>query len=562
MLWLSTRFSVADIALARAQKATATIVVSAMLAALATRAEAGLEVFPATAEARIREDRVSAAVNGQPLPLVTRRVWHMDTPGQYFMELAAAHFAADGPVKLTLTARRGSLGQPVLRTVGQDLPAQLQGDTLSFTLPGAGHYYVQLPALASSNGTFTVAFWVEDLQRVAQTRARFQTPGVVNISQRGVRPDPVLDQTATLQAVLDQGGDICFPPGVYRVGTLRLRSNTTVYLAPGAVLRAVDRKDDVGAEFLAIENARNVTLCGPGTLDANSLNRPRGHNVHHVNISSSHDVTFEDVVFEESNSWAIHIRKSDRFTARNVKVFSGKDGFDPDSSRDVRIERAFVVSADDAIAVKNRFPDDTDGKTTERVTFRDSIVTTIKSALKIGTETRGPIRDVTFENCDVFDGDRGIVLYARDGGPIERATWRNIRLFMRNWPQEKDSGAVFHLNVERREAATPVRDCRIENVTANWIYRSEFAGLADAPLSGVTLRNIHAKVEPPKTGKPALFVCRDNVDLKLDGLTVDWQGNRAQWAGVTSGEGLAVSESDLPPANRNASNPSTPKATR
>ena len=84
--------------MAHAPKATATILVSAMLAALATRAEAGLEDFPATAEARIREDRVSAAVNGQPLPLVTRRVWHMDTPGQYFMELAAAHFAADGPV--------------------------------------------------------------------------------------------------------------------------------------------------------------------------------------------------------------------------------------------------------------------------------------------------------------------------------------------------------------------------------------------------------------------------------------------------------------------------------
>jgi hypothetical protein len=261
-------------------------------------------------------------------------------------------------------------------------------------------------------------------------------------------------------------------------------------------------------------------------------------------------VTFEDVLFEESNSWAVHIRKSGRFTARNVKIFSGKDGFDPDSSRDILIDGAFVVAGDDAIAVKNRFPDAADGKTTERVTFRNSIVTTTKSALKIGTETRGPIRDVTFENCDVFDGERGIVLYARDGGPIERVVWRNIRLFMTNWPQEKDSGAVFHLTIDRRQAATPVRDCLIENIAANWLYRSEFAGLADAPLTGVTLRNIKVKADAPKSGKPFLFECRDHVRVPIDGLTIDWQGNQAKWAGVASGNGLSITESGTPTQGR------------
>jgi hypothetical protein len=166
-----------------------------------------------------------------------------------------------------------------------------------------------------------------------------------------------------------------------------------------------------------------------------------------------------------------------------------------------------------------------------------------KSALKIGTETRGPIRDVTFEDCDVFDGERGIVLYAQDGGPVERVVWRNIRLFMIDWPQEKNSGTVFYLVISRRGGATPVRQCRIENVTANWVYHSEFAGLPDAPLDGVTLRHIQIKVDPPKSGKPSLFVCGDNVRLSLEGLTLDWQGNQARWAGVLSGRGLTFSDS-------------------
>ena len=469
------------------------------------------------------------------------------------MEVASARLAASGPVKVVLTANRGNIGQPVLRTVGRDLAVKISGAAIAFELPGPGQYYLQLPGLAQSNGTFTVVFWVDDLSQLEKTRSRFAASGTIDVSRRGIRPDSALDQTTAIQSLLDKHGTIYFPPGVYRAGTLRLGSDTTVYLAAGAVLRASDKEDAVGAEFIAIENARNVKLCGPGTIDANSLGRHRRHNVHLVNITGGQDVTFEDVLFEESNSWAVHIRKSDRFTARNVKVFSGKDGFDPDSSRDVLIDGAFVVAGDDAIAVKNRFPQDANGQTTERVTFRNSIVTTTKSALKIGTETRGPIRDVTFENCDVFDGERGIVLYARDGGPIERVTWRNIRLFMIDWPQEEQSGAVFHLIIDRREGVTPVRDCRIENVTANWIYCSELAGLPDAPLDGITMRNIRAKVDAPKTARPSLFLCRDNVSLKLHGLAVDWQGNEAKWSGIVSGKGLIISEQSLKDSSQTAS---------
>jgi hypothetical protein len=470
------------------------------------------------------------------------RVWHADSSGEYFMEVAFGRFAANGPVRVELTASKGNWGRAALRALGRDLPAQESQEKVSFQLPGPGHYYLQAPALAESNGTFTVVFWVDDLEQLERQQAELRASGAREVSRQGILPDPVLDQTAAIQRLLDQGGTVWFPAGVYRAGTLRMRSNTVVYLAPGAIMRALDREDALGAEFILIEGARNVKLCGQGTFDANSLDRHRRHNAHNMNIASSRDVTVEDLLFKESNSWAIHIRKSDHFTARNVKIFSGKDGFDPDASRDVLIDGAFIVSADDGIAVKNRFPVDADGRTTERVAFRNSIVCSMKSALKIGTETRGPIRDVTFENCDVFDGERGVVLYARDGGPVERALWRNLRLFMINWPKEKESGTVFHINIERREGATPVRDCRIEDVAANWIYRSGFAGLPDAPLEGVTLRNITVKAERPKSGRPYLFEAGEKVRLPIKGLRIDWQGHQASWAGVTRGEGFKIED--------------------
>jgi hypothetical protein len=381
-------------------------------------------------------------------------------------------------------------------------------------------------------------FWVDDLRRLEEKRTRYQA--ATNIATAGIHPDAKLDQTASVQRLLDRHGEIYFPAGVYRTGTLHVGSDTTLFFAPGALLMALDADEAVGAEFIALDNTHNVKFCGPGTIDAHSTGGRRGHNVHNVNVTGSRQVEFEDVCFEGSNSWGVHVRKSEQFTARNVKVLSGKDGFDPDSSRDVLIDRAFVVSGDDAIAVKNRYPREAGGGTTERVVFRNSIVSSTKSALKVGTETRGPIRDVRFEDCDVFDGERGVVLYARDGGPIERVVWRNLRLYMKHWPQEKESGAVFHLTIERRDGATPVRECLIENVSANWIYRSQFAGLPDAPLDGVTLRHITAKVEAPKAGKPFLFECVAHVRVPLEDFKIDWQGNEANWGGVVKGDGLVI----------------------
>lgn len=84
-----------------------------------------------------------------------------------------------------------------------------------------------------------------------------------------------------------------------------------------------------------------------------------------LNIWRSRNVWMQDVLVRNSNSWAIHIYETDGFHANNVKVFSGKEGFDPDASRDVLIENVFVQSYDDALVVKARSRNP--GQITERV---------------------------------------------------------------------------------------------------------------------------------------------------------------------------------------------------
>jgi hypothetical protein len=197
------------------------------------------------------------------------------------------------------------------------------------------------------------------------------------------------------------------------------------------------------------------------------------------------------------------------------------------------------MSKDDAMAVKTRKPP----SSTERVTVRNSIVASDASALKIGTETRALMRQITFESCDVFDSDRGIILYARDGGPIENVTWRNIRMLMKDWPHET-GGAPFQFLITKRSGITSVRNCLVENIATSAVAPSAFAGLAEAPLDGLRLRNITLNIGLPRYNmyQPYLFNVSDHVDVHVDGLFVNWQGHRDRWGGLCKGQGLRINQ--------------------
>jgi hypothetical protein len=127
-----------------------------------------------------------------------------------------------------------------------------------------------------------------------------------------------------------------------------------------------------------------------------------------------------------------------------------------------------------------------------------------------------------------------------DGGPVENITWRNIRMSFIDWVHETQSGAAFHFIINERKGKTPVRNCLIENVSSNFLYRSQFAGLEGAPLDGVIMRNIQVVVDQPKRDSCYLFEANENVALKIENLQIDWKNNREKWAGISSGSGIVI----------------------
>jgi hypothetical protein len=96
----------------------------------------------------------------------------------------------------------------------------------------------------------------------------------VNVKAHGALGDGATDDTAAIQAVIDRvggtGGTVFVPDGTYLVDAvgprrLSLKSDTTLKLAPGAILQAIPN-DAQGYSVLLIAGVANVSVVG-GTLE-------------------------------------------------------------------------------------------------------------------------------------------------------------------------------------------------------------------------------------------------------------------------------------------------------
>ena len=65
-----------------------------------------------------------------------------------------------------------------------------------------------------------------------------------DVKEFGAVGDGVTKDTQAIQAALDAGGLVFFPPGTYLSGTLHLRSGGGLLLSPGATLLASPDPED------------------------------------------------------------------------------------------------------------------------------------------------------------------------------------------------------------------------------------------------------------------------------------------------------------------------------
>ena len=135
---------------------------------------------------------------------------------------------------------------------------------------------------------------------------------------------------------------IYFGPGVHKPKDLpseeiKIPSNCTVYLAPGAVVKA----------RLIVDRAENVRIVGRGILD---------HPLRGIEITYSKNVLVDGITVLNPAHYTVYGGQSENLTLRNIKSFSARswsDGIDLMCCRHVRVENCFLRTSDDCIALYN-----------------------------------------------------------------------------------------------------------------------------------------------------------------------------------------------------------------
>ncbi len=272
-----------------------------------------------------------------------------------------------------------------------------------------------------------------------------QNPGIFNVCNFGVVGDGNTLNTTTFQILIDScsnngGGTLFFPPGDFLTGTFQIKDNVNIYLSPGATIWGSENRSDYSHGCLVYaEDAKNISITGMGVINGNGESfwekylkreiswelwkqkywRPDNGMMVFVRCNN---LLMQGITVENSPSWTIHPIDCERVTITGISILNGiyendgpnTDGINPDGCSKVMISDCYIQCGDDCIVLK--ITDKSETKVCRDVVVTNCVLTTTETALKIGTESFGEFRNITFSNCVVHDSGGGFGLLMRDGG--------------------------------------------------------------------------------------------------------------------------------------------------
>jgi polygalacturonase len=384
----------------------------------------------------------------------------------------------------------------------------------------------------------------------------------------GAKIDGVSKDTAAIQEAIDAceqhgGGTVRLSAGTWLSAPIVLKSNITLDLDRGATLLGSSDHHDYPpkTEFRApglqslvsATNATNVSITGDGVIDGAGdswWQEARTVGDHGV-MGSDHTrprlvvfdhcrhVLVEGVTIQNSPMWQLVPYYSDDVTIRNIKILAPQhspntDAIDPFSSSHVRIDHVFADVGDDDVAIKSgkansEGPDDPS---------RDITITDCTflhgHGLSVGSEIAGGAQNIRAERIH-FDGtDNGVRIKAnRDRGndvsslffrDIDMKNVKNAIIISEYYPKILPPDPDPSQPVTR---LTPhFHDITLENVTGtNIVSAGAIAGLPEAPIRGVVLRNVRIDAQH------GLAV--SNADVSGKGVTIQ----ASDGSGITKAAG-------------------------
>lgn len=337
------------------------------------------------------------------------------------------------------------------------------------------------------------------------------------------------DMTAALQKAIDDcflanGGRVVLTAGLYNCGGIRLRSNVTLYLSAGAVLKGTrvpedyafpenDQLEPFPKEYLSdavwvhpkkrinadhitkagsrwnhalirLVHAKNAAIIGePGScIDGSDcydeIGEEHYRGPHGISFHYCEDLYFSGYTIENTGNWAHNGYASKNVRFSDVTVKGGHDGIHISICDDITIEKCEFYTGDDCIA----------GFDNERIVVRNCIMNTACSAFRFGG------LDVLIENCRCFGPAKYFFrgsLSLEDkisGNPVPQTGRKTMLSFFTYYSD-------FTLPVRHLPRNIVVRNCHTTATERFLLY--DFSGRQtwqlNKPMSSISFENIVAE---------------------------------------------------------------------
>ena len=297
-----------------------------------------------------------------------------------------------------------------------------------------------------------------------------------NIKDFGAFGDSVHIDSPAINKTIEKasqagGGKVVVPPGVYLCYSIHLKSNVTLYLDEGAVLKAAPVTENEGYDeaepndwteyqdfghshwhnsLIWGENLQNVTIEGSGLIDGSDVltrggqrKSPSGQTTANkaLGLRECKNVTFRGFNMLNCGHFALLLTGVDDLLIEGLTLDTNRDGLDIDCCERVTIRNCRVNTVnDDAIVLKCSYalgyP-----KPTAYVLIEDcsvsgfdagslldgSFTTETEKApdgdgptgrIKLGTESNGGFHHINIRRCS-FNHCRGLALESVDGASMK-----------------------------------------------------------------------------------------------------------------------------------------------
>ncbi|HIX14867.1 MAG TPA: bacterial Ig-like domain-containing protein [Candidatus Hungatella pullicola] len=406
-----------------------------------------------------------------------------------------------------------------------DIQAETDGNKLTFTLENHQYLIIRI------NGGKRLVLAADPMETEVPEKAG---EGIYNILEEPYHAERTGTKSSTkaIQKAIDDAsaygtekgdgtrGVVYIPVGVYKTGSLVLKSNVEIYLEGGAVLRASldeseyvvrGNKNSIGKDVVHLiytENNKisdpyseefhnpenyiesdNMKIYGRGTIDARGRDLEKEANLLSQSIIPMNCSNFaaDGLTIRDTGVWSVAPGLSNDLQFTNLKILNTMnhedDCIDINGCQDVVVKNVVGVALDDPFSTKTWETGELfqawcgEPEPCENILFEDCLSWSYCYGFKVGQGSWRDQSQIVFRDSTVYDCAVGLGVHHKYGtASLSDITFENI-----------DIEHITNTNDSHR----------------TWLHMQAITGGTDQnlPISDVKIRNIHVYDKGTSTAK-------------------------------------------------------------